>query len=113
MTDPVQGTSSQPSSQSDSIRSVFRKRAGLSDSPQGESQVGDAGRRVHDTVTLSDGAQKVVNLQRGAKLAEEAKSRTVDQDFARFLGDSMADIKRITKLFNGTFMSFFKQIRGG
>lgn len=96
--------------QPESIRSVFRRHAGIADKQGGDTE---AGRQVHDTVTLSDSAQKIVNLQRGNVLADEARTRTVDKDYAGFLGDSMSDIRRISKLFNGTFMSFFKQLRGG
>lgn len=102
--------------QPESIRSVFRRNAGLADDKAAapDKASGDeTARRVHDTVSLSDGAQKIVNLQRGNVLADEARSRTVDKDYASFLGDSMSDIRRIGKLFNGTFMSFFKQLRGG
>lgn len=111
----VDATQSTAASQPESVRSVFRRHAGLAgeNAKASVAATGDAAaRQVHDTVTLSDGAQKIVNLQRGTVLADEAKTRAVDQDYASFLGDAMADIRRIAKLFNGTFSSFFKQLRG-
>jgi len=101
--------------QVDSIRSIFRRAANLADDSKNTSPAGgsdEASRRIHDTVELSGSAQKIVNLQRGNDLAKEARTRDVDQDFARFLGESMADIRRVSKLFNGTISSFFNQLRG-
>jgi len=88
-------------------------RSGSSGATAPESAAETTARTIHDMVELSNGAQEIVNLQRGNTLAEEARTRTVDKDYASFLSQAMADIKRITGLFNTSFMSFFRGLRDG
>jgi len=65
------------------------------------------GRTVLDTVTLSANGQKIVNLDRGAALAETIKSAPVDKDFAATLKQATDDMFRIGKLFTSTVRSLF------
>ncbi|HEY9080877.1 hypothetical protein [Magnetovibrio sp.] len=67
----------------------------------------DTGRSVHDTVTLSAGGQKIVNLNRGQDLAQELKNAPVDQSFAETLRQATQDVFRITRLFTETVKSAF------
>jgi len=69
------------------------------------------GRDKLDTIELSEGGQKIVNLQRGVDLAEEIRNKPVDQGFAKFLSDSLADINRIANIFRGTVRSLFAFLR--
>ena len=66
-----------------------------------------SGRTVNDTVTLSEGGQKVVNLGRGQDLAQELKNAPVDQSFAEALKQATADVFRVTQLFTETIKSAF------
>lgn len=66
---------------------------------------------IHDTVSLSHGGQKIVNLNRGQELAKQIKSAPVDQDFAENLRKSSQDIFRITQLFTQTVKSAFGWMR--
>ncbi len=68
-------------------------------------QPAPAGRTVHDTVTLSEGGQNIVNLARGDELAEEIRAAPVDKDFAAKLFTAREDIFRITRLFTETIKS--------
>lgn len=65
-------------------------------------------REIHDTVELSGGGPKMVNLARGRELAAEIRSKPVDEDFFKFLADAMKDIFRISKLFGETFTTLFR-----
>ena len=76
----------------------------------GESAL--AGRTVRDTVTLSDGGHKIVNLARGQELAEEIRAAPVDKDFAAILFKAQEDIFRIARLFAETLKAAFQQGRG-
>ena len=61
-----------------------------------------------DTVTLSEGGQKTVNLARVNDLADDIRSRPVDENFARKLYRAMQDIFRITRLFSEIIKSAFQ-----
>lgn len=73
----------------------------------------DAGtdRTVNDTVNLSEGGQKIVNLNRGQDLAQELKNAPVDQAFADTLKQGTDDVFRITKLFTETIKAAFSWLR--
>ncbi len=66
-----------------------------------------AERTVGDTVTLSEGGQKIVNLARGQELAEEIRAAPVDKNFVANLFKAQEDIFRITRLFTETFKAAF------
>ena len=70
--------------------------------------VGDGGRTGFDTVTLSEGGQKIINLARGNELADDIRSRPVDENFARKLFEAMQDIFRITRLFSENIKTAFQ-----
>ncbi len=65
-----------------------------------------ARRVVLDTVELSSG--KMVNLNRGRELANEFRSKPVDEDFVADLRKAMEDIFRINRLFRETVRASFK-----
>lgn len=65
---------------------------------------GDAGgparRSIHDTVEISAGGEKIVNLARAAELAQVLPDATVDRAaFDAALARALGDISRITNLF--------------
>ena len=68
-------------------------------------------RTVHDTVTLSAGGQKIVNLARGAELSRDIKAAPIDETFAGKLKDASDDVFRIAKLFGGTLRALFSRGR--
>jgi hypothetical protein len=68
-------------------------------------------RTVRDTVTLSDGGQKIVNLARGFELANEFRTKPVDKGFFSSLGRALGDVFRIGRLFLGTIKAAFAQSR--
>jgi hypothetical protein len=70
-------------------------------------QTVSSGRTVHDTVTLSEDGQKMINLSRGQELVGEIRSAPVDKDFAAKLTKMMEDIFRITRLFSETIKTAF------
>ena len=71
----------------------------------GEPALGE--RTVGDTVTLSEGGQKIVNLARGQELAEEIRAAPVDKNFVAKLFKAQEDIFRITRLFIETIKAAF------
>ena len=64
-------------------------------------------RTIRDTVTLSDGGQKIVNLARGNELANEFRNAPVDGDYGKKLAKAFEDISRVARLFTETFKSAF------
>jgi hypothetical protein len=56
-------------------------------------------RTVRDTITLSEGGQKIVNLGRGNELANEFRNAPVNKDFANTLSAAFEDISRVARLF--------------
>lgn len=70
-----------------------------------------ADRTIRDTVTLSEGGQKIVNLARGEELAREIRTAPVDEDFAANLLKAQEDIARINLLFSETIKALFLQLR--
>ncbi|OEJ64681.1 hypothetical protein [Magnetovibrio blakemorei] len=66
---------------------------------------------IHDTVSLSAGGEKIVNLNRGQELSQQIKNAPVDKDFAENLRKSTEDVFRITKLFTQTVKSAFSWLR--
>ena len=87
--------------------------AGGTTSAPSTSKNGSAGepargeRTVRDTVTLTEGGQKIVNLARGRELAEEIRAAPVDKNFLANLFKAQEDIFRITRLFRETFKAAF------
>jgi|GEM_PF-1335403 len=59
-------------------------------------------RTIHDTISLSNGS-KMVNLERGFSLAEEARAEKDPEKFKELLKAGFEDIKRIGQLFTETF----------
>ena len=78
---------------------------------KGAGRPAPAERTIHDTVTLSDGGQKIVNLARGGELAREIRAAPVDKDFTVNLLKAQEDIFRITRLFSETIKASFMQWR--
>lgn len=68
-------------------------------------------RTVKDTVILSDGGQKIVNLERGNELAAEIRNRPVDDGFFAALARARQDVLRIGRLFTETIKAAFQQAR--
>ncbi len=68
-----------------------------------------AARTIHDTVTLSGGGQKIVNLARGGELAKEIRAAPLDKDFAASLLKAQEDIFRINRLFSETIKTAFQE----
>ncbi len=66
-----------------------------------------AGRTVRDTVELSEGGQRIINLGRGREFAKEIRTSPVDKDFAAKLAKALQDIFRITRLFTATIKMAF------
>ena len=105
--------------QTSSVRTAFRdaaaRRVDESDKPSASSKA-DAtkaptalDRTLQDTVELSAGAEKIVNLNRGAQLAESVKDAPVVKDFAITLRQATEDVFRITKLFGQTVRALFNR----
>lgn len=69
-------------------------------------------RAVRDTVELSEGGQKIVNLARGQELARQVRAAPVDKEFMANLVKAQEDIMRITRLFGETFKAAFQERRG-
>ncbi len=65
----------------------------------GEAVERSADRTIHDTVDISGGGGKVANLARSRELANEIRSRPVDENFATELRKALEDVFRITRLF--------------
>jgi len=65
------------------------------------------GRTIQDTVTLSEGGQKIVNLARSQDLAQDLKNAPVDASFAAKLKQASADVLRITNLFTQAVRTAF------
>jgi hypothetical protein len=68
-------------------------------------------RTFRDTVKLSEGGQKIVNLARGQELAKEIRTAPLDKDFSANLFKAREDIIRITRLFTETFKAAFLEGR--
>ena len=68
-------------------------------------------RTVKDTVTLTDGGQKIVNLNRGNELAAEFRAKPVDKDYLASLSRAQEDVRRIGQLFAETIKALFAQSR--
>jgi hypothetical protein len=64
-------------------------------------------RTVRDTITLSEGGQKIVNLERGNELSNEFRTAPVEKDFAETLRAAFEDIFRVSRLFTETFKAAF------
>ncbi|MBF0248365.1 MAG: hypothetical protein HQL36_09895 [Alphaproteobacteria bacterium] len=90
-----------------SVREAYRRsvQAPLADETQPD--IPPKGRIVQDTVTLSEGGEKVVNLNRGNELAAELKRAPVDANFAATLKSAMEDVMRIGQLFTQTVRTLF------
>lgn len=71
-----------------------------------------SGRAVHDTVELSEGGQKIINLARGREVAAEIRAAPLDKDFAANLLKAQEDILRISRLFGATIKNAFLARRG-
>ena len=78
---------------------------------EGGGEAAPAGRAVRDTVTLSEGGHKIVNLARGQELAREIRAAPVDKDFFANLLKAQEDIFRIMRLFGETIKAAFQQSR--
>jgi len=81
----------------------LRTNAGVANSADSSP----AGRTITDTVNLSGGGQKVINLARGQELAQQARTAPVDENYAANLFKAQEDIFRITRLFTETIKAAF------
>jgi len=91
---------------------IFRQRAfdGKAAAPSADKSPENtalAERTVLDTVTLTEGGQKIVNLARGRELADQIRSAPVDENFAANLVKAQEDILRINTLFTETIKTAF------
>jgi hypothetical protein len=76
--------------------------------PAPTDRAGDVEARLReDTVSLSAGGEKIVNLNRGASLQAEIKSAAVDDTFADKLRRAVEDVFRVNSIFRGTVRSLF------
>ncbi len=78
---------------------------------EGAGEPAPADRTIHDTVTLSEGGHKIVNLARGGELAKKIRAAPVDKDFAANLLKAQEDIFRINLLFSETIKALFLELR--
>lgn len=76
-------------------------------SGQVSSEAAKSETTVHDTVSLSEGGQKIVNLNRGQELSQQIKNAPVDKDFAENLRKATQDVFRITELFTQSVKTAF------
>ncbi len=67
-------------------------------------------RAKRDTVSLSDGANKIVNLNRAQELGNDLKN-AAPEDLAKKLEQASKDVFRITALFNETVRAMFARWR--
>ena len=68
-------------------------------------------RIARDTITLSEGGQKFVNLERGNELSEEFRNSPVENDVAKILSSALDDIFRVIRLFTETIKTAFSNNR--
>ncbi|MCR4377925.1 MAG: hypothetical protein NUV50_07515 [Rhodospirillales bacterium] len=66
---------------------------------------------LKDTVTLSEGGQKIVNLGRGQELADQVRTAPADETFGATLRKASEDIFRIARLFGETLRASFNSWR--
>jgi len=79
-----------------------------SPAPQADARAGDvSGRLREDTVSLSAGGEKIVNLNRGATLEAEIKSAAVDETFADKLRRAVEDVFRVNAIFRQSSRALF------
>lgn len=64
-------------------------------------------RNIQDTVSLSSGGQKIVNLNNARDLAQDIKDAPIDENFAETLRKATNDTWRITTLFTESVKSLF------
>ena len=62
---------------------------------------------LQDTVTLSEGGQKIVNLGRSQELAAQVRNAPADENFNTTLRKASEDIFRISRLFGETIRAAF------
>lgn len=62
---------------------------------------------LNDTVTLSEGGQKIVNFGRGLELADQIRNAPADENFSSTLRKASQDIARISRLFGETVRASF------
>ena len=67
-------------------------------------------RAERDTVTLSDGANKIVNLNRAQEMGNDLKN-AAPEDLAKKLEQASKDVFRITALFNETVRAMLARWR--
>lgn len=96
-------TARHPNPAQSSIRKAWEKSGALApaEKPGGHADT------VQDTVELSEGGQKIVNLGRGQELAAEIRKAPTDETFADSLRNASKDIFRITRLFSETIRASF------
>lgn len=68
-------------------------------------------RAARDTVTLSDGANEIVNLNRAQELGNDLKNAPAGEDISKNLAQASKDVMRITTLFNETVQALFARWR--
>jgi hypothetical protein len=95
----------------DEVGSVARSDSSTKPASEATPSASTLHDAIHDTVSLSAGGQKVVNLSRGQELSQQLKNAPVDQDFAEKLRKSTEDVFRITELFTQTVKSAFSWMR--
>lgn len=66
---------------------------------------------LKDTVTLSEGGQKIVNLGRGQELADQVRNAPDDENFSATLRKATQDVFRISRLFGETLRASFNSWR--
>ena len=89
----------------------FAPSAPSANKGEGTGEPAPADRTIHDTVTLSEGGHKIVNLARGGELAKQIRAAPVDKDFAANLLKAQEDIFRINLLFAETIKALFLELR--
>ncbi len=60
-----------------------------------------------DTVSLSEGGQKIVNLNRGRDLSAEIKTAAIDESFADKLWKATQDVFRVNQVFQQSSRALF------
>lgn len=77
----------------------------------GKATEEDSARTIRDTVSLSAGGQKIVNLARGQELAAEIRNAPLDENFEGTLARALEDVFRITRLLFETLKAGFDSFR--
>lgn len=115
MTTPIQHDRQTPSvtvakKAQNVLKAAWEKNGALVSSTNQQEfgqQVASSANTVNDTVSLSEGGQKIVNLNRGHDLAAQIRKAPNDENFSALLRRASQDVFRITRLFGESLKTAF------